>query len=343
MTQQQRPHELPLPAFFDPSRVGGVWRVDYARRAEEARAWAAGHDIAPASQDERRVCLLLVDVQNTFCLPDFELFVGGRSGKGAVDDNVRLARFIYRNLHRITEIVATLDTHVAYQIFHPAFWVNEAGEHPLGAQTIIEPADVERGRWRVAPAAAETLEVDYAWLQRHALHYVRRLGEERYPLMIWPYHAMVAGIGHALVSAIDEATFFHAIARGSQTRFELKGGHPFTENYSVLGPEVRDGPDGEPLARPNARLVERLLGFDAVIVAGQAKSHCVAWTVHDLLTEIRARDAALASKVYLLEDCTSAVVVPGAVDFTDAADQAFARFAAAGMHVVRSTDPWPLA
>jgi hypothetical protein len=38
------------------------------------------------------------------------------------------------------------------------------------------------------------------------------------------------------------------------------------------------------------------------------------------------------------------VVIPGAVDFTDPADAAFERFAAAGMHVVRSTDPladWP--
>jgi hypothetical protein len=37
-------------------------------------------------------------------------------------------------------------------------------------------------------------------------------------------------------------------------------------------------------------------------------------------------------------------VVPGAVDYTDEADAAFTRYEAAGMHVVRSTDPinvWP--
>jgi len=36
--------------------------------------------------------------------------------------------------------------------------------------------------------------------------------------------------------------------------------------------------------------------------------------------------------------------VPGGVDFTDAADEAFARFADAGMHRVRSIDAaawWP--
>jgi nicotinamidase-related amidase len=87
-----------------------------------------------------------------------------------------------------------------------------------------------------------------------------------------------------------------------------------------------------------------LPNVDAVIIAGQAKSHCVAWTIDDLLTEAKARSPKLVEKVYLLEDCTSPVVIPGVVDFTDQADAAFQRFADAGMHVVRSTDPidtWP--
>jgi len=86
------------------------------------------------------------------------------------------------------------------------------------------------------------------------------------------------------------------------------------------------------------------LRFDAVIIAGQAKSHCVAWTIDDLLTDILRRDRSLVEKVYLLEDCTSPVVVPGVIDYTDEADEAFRRFVQAGMQVVRSTDPlksWP--
>jgi nicotinamidase-related amidase len=46
----------------------------------------------------------------------------------------------------------------------------------------------------------------------------------------------------------------------------------------------------------------------------------------------------LAEKVYLLEDCTSPVVVPGVLDYTEQADAAFRQFAEAGMHVVRSTE-----
>jgi nicotinamidase-related amidase len=106
---------------------------------------------------------------------------------------------------------------------------------------------------------------------------------------------------------------------------------------------VTTGPDGDRLGAKNRDLIERLLTFDAVVVAGQAKSHCLAWTIDDLLDDDELRER-LAERTYLLEDCTSPVVVPGAIDYTDEADAAFARYAAAGMHVVRSTDPietWP--
>ena len=68
----------------------------------------------------------------------------------------------------------------------------------------------------------------------------------------------------------------------------------------------------------------------------------MAWTIDDLLADV-AGGGQLAQRTYLLEDCSSPIVVPGA-DYTDQADAAFERFAAAGMHVVRSTDPidtWP--
>src|SRR5262245_36157442 len=336
--------ELPIPAHFNADKVGQVWRVPYQDRAREAQAWARQHAIQPAASDKVRVCLMAVDVQNTFCLPDFELFVGGRSGRGAVEDNVRLCQFIYRNLGTITEIDPTMDTHTAMQIFHPIFLVNEAGEHPQPL-TPISLEEVEQGVWKVNPAVAHSLaHGDYMALQKHLIHYCRTLSEHgKYLLMIWPYHAMLGGIGHALVSAVEEALFFHCIARTSQTGFEIKGGNPLTENYSVLRPEVLDGPDG-PISQKNARFIKKLKRFDRVISAGQAKSHCVAWTIDDLLTEIMAADPDLVRKVYLLEDCTSPVVVPGIIDFTDPADAAFQRFADAGMHSVRSTDPvdrWP--
>ena len=52
--------------------------------------------------------------------------------------------------------------------------------------------------------------------------------------------------------------------------------------------------------------------------------------VNDLLHEIQQADTSLAEKVYLVEDLTSPVVVPDIVDYTDAADAAFAKFSDAG-------------
>jgi nicotinamidase-related amidase len=334
---------LPIPAHFDPERVGDVWRVPYEERAAEAAAWAREHDAQPAADDDFRLAVVLVDIQNTFCVPGFELFVGGRSGTGAVDDNRRLCAFLYWNLDSITQILPTLDTHQATQIFH-ALWLVDANGEPPPPYTLVSVEDVERGVWRFNPNAGRSLGIDPDDGARHLLHYVRRLAEGgKYALTIWPYHAMLGGIGHALVAAVEEAVFFHTIARQSQPDFLVKGRNPRTEHYSVIGPEVTVGPDGEVIDKRNEELVQQLLAFDAIVIAGQAKSHCVAWTIDDLLEGTRA-DRSLAEKVYLLEDCSSPVVVPGVVDYTDEADAAFARFAEAGMHVVRSTDPidgWP--
>lgn len=335
---------MPIPPHFDSRRVGKVWRVPYLERASEAEAWATRHGIAPAASDTVRVALLAVDVQNTFCIPEFELFVTGRSGMGAVDDTRRLCEFIYRNLHRITRIVSTMDTHGSMQIFHPIYLLDDRGQHPP-PYTVVSVDDVERGRWRFNPKLAHELGLDEDFANRHLLHYVRTLENGgKYALTIWPYHAMLGGIGHALVSALEEAIFFHGVARRSRPDFQVKGDNPLTEHYSVLGPEVTTGPDHESVAQKNSHLVDTLLEHDAVIIAGQAKSHCVAWTIDDLLADVESRDSALARKVYLLEDCASAVVVPNVVDYTEQADAAYQRFAEAGMHLVSSTQPmdqWP--
>jgi len=336
--------ELSIPAHFSQEKVGQVWKVPYQERAENALTWARKHNIQPASRDSFRISLLLVDVQNTFCIPEFELYVGGVSGTGAVDDNRRLCEFIYRNLDVITEICPTMDTHQAMQIFHSIFLVNEKGEHPE-PYTLITSGDIEHGAWRFNPELSSSLDIDESYGQEYLHHYARKLKESgKYDLTIWPYHAMLGGIGHALVSAVEEAIFFHGLARYSQPDFQVKGGNPFTENYSVLSPEVIEDAEGEQIAQKNVKLIDKLLEFDAIILGGEAKSHCVAWTIDDLLNEIHVSDKKLAEKVYLLEDCSSPVVIPGVVDYTEEGNAAFERFAEAGMHIVRSTDPissWP--
>jgi nicotinamidase-related amidase len=60
---------------------------------------------------DRQTRLLLIDVQNTFCLPEFELFIGCHSGCGAIDDSNQIYKFIYPDLGKIYQIIATMDTY----------------------------------------------------------------------------------------------------------------------------------------------------------------------------------------------------------------------------------------
>src|SRR3954467_209476 len=139
--------DLPLPPHWDPALVEEVWRVDYEERAREAEKWGRHWGAATPGTDDPRVALLIVDAQNTFCTPGFELYV-----PGAPADNRRLCEFLYRNLGTITQIVPTLDTHHAVQAFPAACLVAPEGRHP-DPMTIVSAADVDSGRWGVDPAA----------------------------------------------------------------------------------------------------------------------------------------------------------------------------------------------
>ena len=342
---------LPVPSHFDPKRAAAWdYRPDAAALATDAAAWRKQHAVKPSAADERRVHMLLIDVQKDFCFPEGTLYVAGRSGTGAIDDSRRIAEMIYRNLGAITDITTTLDTHLAYQIFFASFWLDR-GDQPLQPFRTITADEIARGDVRPNPAMAKWLcGGNYPWLCKQVEYYCKELERAgKYQLYLWPPHCLLGSDGHALAGVIHEARLFHAYARTAQSHVEVKGGNPLTENYSVLRPEVTSRFDGLPLGQRNTQFVHTLLTADAVVIAGQAASHCVKSTIDDLLTEIVAHDANLAKKVYLVTDCMSAVTVPDgkggfAADFTDDATAALQRFAAAGMHLVTSTTPitsWP--
>ena len=225
--------------------------------------------------------VVALDVQNTFCIPEYEQYVAERMVTGAVVDYRRLYDFIYRKLVSIIEFIPTMDKYQAMQILDALYLVNDKGEHPAPL-TLVTADDVRKGAWKFNAALSHGLEVDPDYGRRQLTHYTNTLKRSgKYELTVWPYHAMLGGIGHALVAAVEETIFFHGIARCSRPDFHVKGDNPFTEHYSVIGPEVREGPDGTPIAGKSDKFLRKLEQFDAVVIAGEAKSHCVAWTVSD--------------------------------------------------------------
>lgn len=341
---------LPVPEFYRTGHASD-WNFgpDHDVLLEAAIGWRRQHGLPPAWQDHPRIDLLIIDAQKDFCFPEGTLFVGGRSGRGAVHDNDRTARFIYRNLGAITRITCTLDTHTPHQIFSPSFWLREDGTVPAPNRE-VEAADIRQGRLRPNPALAAWLAGgDYEWLLRQVVYYCEELERKgKYRLYLWPPHCLLGSPGYDLAGVIQEARMFHAYARETPAPIVAKGDTPLTEYYSVLGPEVTTTFDGRALAQRNEAFLSELLEADAVIIAGQAASHCVKSTIEDLLTAV-SED--LARKVYILRDCMSAVAVPDPsrpgeflFDFTTPAEAALLRFQEAGMHVVESSLPlseWP--
>ncbi len=340
------------PSHYHPDRAKD-WAYSPDQRAifEAARRWRKERAFAPAAADAFTVEVVAVDVQKDFCFPEGSLYVGGRSGTGAIDDNGRIAGLIYRNLPHITAITPTMDTHYPIQIFFASFWLDDSGE-PVRPHTVISLDSVQSGAFRPDPDVVGVLGLpDYDWLVKQCRHYCAELEKAgKYQLYIWPEHCLIGGAGHTLAGVFHEARLFHAYARESQSEVEIKGGHPLTENYSVFNPEVRTRWDGKgPLTEKRTAFIDRLLGRDAIVFVGQAGSHCVKSSIEDFLSEIRERDERLAGKCYVVTDCMSAVAVPDgkggfAADFTPFMDEAFERFAAAGVHLVESTADmrdWP--
>ncbi|MDY7033788.1 MAG: nicotinamidase [Thermodesulfobacteriota bacterium] len=361
---------LPIPEFFKYDHIQTAAKEwDYTPNVSDlhshADQWRRKHDIIPASDQKTDIHLLGIDLQRDFCLPEGTLFVAGRSGSGAVEDSMRTAEFIYRNLDVITDITLTLDTHYLFQIFFAPFWVTEEGS-PLSEHTMIVVSDDEEHlnntdpsgnmvheNVRPNPAIAKWLcNDDYAWLQKQALFYCKKLAESgKYTLYLWPPHCLMGTVGHAVTGVISEAVMFHNLVRGAKPRMYLKGENFLTESYDPAASEVLERWDGKgniAQARDSG-FYDDVCTADVYIVLGQAASHCVLTMIDGLLTEIKDKNPDLTKKIYILIDCMSSVTVSDpdgtiVVDFTPDAEAAFERFSHAGINLVESTVPiekWP--
>lgn len=339
--------QLPLPTFYNESQTREInYRPSTNAIEKEARQWKKQFDLKSVGTDRKKVHLLVIDDQNDFSFPEGSLYVGGRSGTGAMDAQKNLVEFVYRYLHVVSQITCTMDTHNPYQVFFTSAHLRADGSRPE-AHTIISADEYEAGEYRPDPVMARHLGVDVVWLAKQFPYYCRQLEKsQRLQLYLWPYHCLLGSQGHLLTGAVEAMRLFHGFARGADNLPETKGSNPLTEHYSIFAPEVATTWEGKPIphAERNYKLIKKLVEADIVILAGLASSHCLKYSGVDFLSEIAKQDANLPKKVYVLSDCTAPVVVPGGKDFTKEAQEGFDFFERAGAHIVSSTKPiedWP--
>lgn len=345
--------QLPVPGHFHPDNAGlNSYRPNAGELFASAQLWRKEHDIKPAAGDKVKVHILDIDSQFDFSFPEGTLYVAGRSGTGAIDAHRNFTDFAYKHLYMISQITCTLDSHLPVQVFFPTAHLRKDGSHPE-PNTIISAEEYHKGDYRANPAVARELGADPNWLNRQFTYYCEQLekvdpvtGRAKYQLYLWPFHCLIGSRGHTLVGIIEEMRLFHAFTRSAANIVQIKGGSPFTEHYSIFAPEVMTFFDGSaiPGVQRNTVLINTLLTADIVIIVGLADSHCVKESIADLKSDIASQDPELAKKVYIMKDCSASVVIPGLVDFTDAAEEALQEFQDAGMNVVESTTPieeWP--
>lgn len=226
------------------------------------------------------ILLLIIDMQNDFCSPSGSLFV-----KGSVEDTTRLGAFISKNASEIDHIILTQDYHNVIDISHPVFWEDQNGIHPAPF-TEIRIDDVLEGTWRPR------------YQREKAVDYIRKLENQgEFPHTIWPEHCIMGSHGAAITDEVLEPVKSWA-RKGSFFDVFIKGTHPMTEHFGALKANVPVA--GYPETHLNTELVNKLIKSDRIFIAGEAKSHCVATTIKQMLNI-----GSLVRKLYLLEDCMS--------------------------------------
>lgn len=275
--------------------------------------------------------LLLVDVQKDFH-PGGSLAI-----PTANDDAERIVELIQKHGSKIDRIVATLDSHHKLHIAHPCFWLDANGNHPAHF-TCISHKDVLDGKW--VPRSTLALENEALNLfevpqkedgtldlLEYAKEYTKRLeAKGRFQLGIWPEHCLIGTDGHAMVDNVRKALNDWSDATGGSVEFVWKGQNLLTEMYSALEAEV-------PVSKEtsfNQELQDSLLKSDKLLVCGQAMSHCVNYTLRDIVgkwPQERRKD------ITLLTDCASAV--PG---FEGAAEQFQQDMKTAGIRLAEAVE-----
>lgn len=316
---------------YDPNDFSDVRLVNAQAAAEAGQAYALANGITPAIDDDpaQSELLYLVDCQIDFCFKSGALYV-----EGAENDIRRAVEYIYRNVHRITHIRASLDSHYPIQIFSPLYWENPRTGEMAQPWTEVHAADYNK---TLAPRFSP--DFDPNWNRK----YINTLNAgSKKELMLWPLHCLIGTTGHALVPQLAEAIIFWAAARQTNPDYDNKGGNLFTEHYSPLEAEVKIANDFS--TQLNTEFLDNVQRYARTRVIGQAKSHCVAEFLQSNFRYFKTQAPHMIDRIDILVDCMSNVIVrnpaDGSVvfDFATVSDPQYAEFERLGAHLVKSTE-----
>lgn len=285
------------------------------------------------------ITLLLIDIQNDFHPPHGSLAV-----PGADIDVERTVSFIKQHVKYINRIIVTMDTHPKLHIAHSLFWYNPITNEYPKPFTIITTNDIIEKKWLPRSNMyiprndydpnildtddtkksiifqkknnkeddnneEDTIEIN---IIEYCIEYTKRLEKSgKFQLCIWPEHCLMGSIGHNIVSILQETLYEWTTITGRNVEYIVKGQNMLTEMYSVISAEI-------PITLStclNQSLLQSLYNSNKLVIAGQALSHCVNYTIRDIVTnsnnntdDDESNTHSLRNEqIYLLTDCCSSV------------------------------------
>lgn len=317
-----------VPSFYNPKNVGVIVPDQVIGRNNEVSAHARAyrqHFNIPPVDEEYEIFLLLVDEQNDFIHPKGALAV-----PGAVDDTRRLLDWAYKNLYRISHICASVDTHYPIQVFHPDYWIDKVTKQPPAPFTVITSQDYLR--------RYEDMFVPHWDNGDWAKRYLKELEVKgKKALMVWPLHTLKGTVGGALEPNVADFILFHSVARTTNATIHTKGDAD-PEMYSMLEAESPLSQDVR--TQLNVTILSKMITYKKIVIAGQAKSHCVFETVKSIVKWASTNAPEILSRIYLLMDCMSSVDGSAAgLDFDGAAQAQYEEWAKVyGLNLVTTQD-----
>lgn len=260
-----------------------------------------------------------IDVQNANILiidPQVDFHEGGNLAVfGATADSERISKFIEKNANKLKKIYVSLDTHTKNHIGHPGYWESVEDKSEPSAWTVFSfENDKIMGtmgtvKKEYTPKNKELLD----WTKEY-VKTIKRYGKG--PALIWPTHCLEYSSGHDVTEVLKKVLNSDSVK--DKVEYHIKGQNEATEMYSIFKAEIpveneindgnkteyysgdhelkdsskiktnTDKEDGAYLNTTfNEALYEELTKYNSpILICGEALSHCVNWSLRDLVNKI---------------------------------------------------------
>ena len=231
--------------------------------------------------------LLIIDAQNDFVQPSGSLYV-----PGAIQDMTNVINLLKEKGSKFDEILVSIDVHQIFDIGHPCFWVDPDGNHPEPFTTIS--LDDFNKIWSCSSVNDE----------KDAEIYLKSLKIQDKEHMIWPEHCVFGTTGSNIFEPLLDELENWTKKLKKTISYVIKGLFHLSEFHGIFGPSVEFPSYGKD-AQFNFSLQRFILGFDNIVVTGEAKSHCVGDSLEQLVS---GYEHVACEKITILEDCMSNIV-----------------------------------